>query len=266
MNVDEIPPNPVSQHITHPNSEFERANPAVRNLTAPHKNFNPQDVTSPAVDFTGTVVEQAIAAINHAQNEFHRTIEKFSPERRNYTTDNWAAQLDKFADTGAYAALDHHVAQVQNRRDQAQSHLDEVRRSLSPDGDTAVELRASRFWNRSKGVLDSKQDSSEVMHTARALIAKSTPAELGTLLQELPAYCSARGVKDLNWIDDTAGTVAPEYRKAAKQLAKAKQAATLVEYSARSLRRNIETRQERRVVLPVTMKSGVSLDKYDPDK
>lgn len=66
------------------------------------------------------------------------------------------------------------------------------RQDLSPCGDTATELRATRCWNRHKTVLDSAEGGG-LSAAARQAITNADRVELGTLLEELPAYLASRG-------------------------------------------------------------------------
>lgn len=240
--------------------------PNVHNMNSPYtptyeppEPFTPPSVNAYARQFDGTVFEQSQAAITHAQKEFHRHIDRVNQDRQHYTDAGYKAQIDKFTDTGAYQDITRHVDQVRARRDQAQAAYDKIRRELSPDGDTAAELRATRYWNRTRAILDT-EDTGGVIARGRELLATATPAELGTLLQELQPYCTARGVSSSEWIDATAAQVSPKYGRAAKQLTKAKQAAIITEHNASRLQSAISNRQQ--VPIPLADRVG----DYDPDR
>lgn len=233
----------------------------------PREQFQPTDPFSNARPTEGTAFEQARAAITHAQNEFHHYVNNvLAPERHKCVPGDWERQVDKFASTGSYTAIERHVQAVQQLRDKAQDNLDEVRRSLTQDdGDTATELRANRFWNRTRAILDNANPAS-VITVGRDQMAKATPAELNILLQELPSYCAARGVKTTDWIDTTAAEVSPEYGRAAKKLAKANEAVRIVEGGAQSFQRAVAGRQTMRIPLTTNITKGSNFDRYDPEK
>lgn len=225
----------------------------------PPEPFDTPAVRSYARQHKGTLFEQARAAIDHAQNEFQAHIKRTRADRDHYSPAGYAAQINRFTSTDAYKAIDQHVGDVRKRRDLAQAEVDYVRRSLSPDGDTAAELRATRFWNRTKGILDGQKDTT-VAPVAQDLMAKATPSELGTLLQELGPYCTARGVNTA-WIDATAAQVSPEYGRATRQLAVANQAVTYIEGISRLVQNSISRRNEHPVKL-----SALEPGEYDPDR
>ena len=93
---------------------------------------------------------------------------------------------------------------------------------------------------------------------AQKLIAKADRTELGTLLQELPAYLEARG-HTTEWIDAAVGQAVPEYAQATKKHQKAKQAVTITEYNALSLRKSFAEGRSMSIITDARQK-------YDPDK
>ena len=57
----------------------------------------------------------------------------------------------------------------------------------------AAQIRAQRFWARTKPVLDSKP-AAGVLAAAMSLVETADPADLATTLEELPSYLQARGL------------------------------------------------------------------------
>ncbi|WP_440713107.1 hypothetical protein [Gordonia sp. FQ] len=110
-----------------------------------------------------------------------------------------------------------------------------ARADLSPDGDTAAELRATRYWARTQRVLDTKSDN-DLTRAAQALVEQATPTELGTLLQELGTYLTSRGKTDLQvdlWIRERAPEVAAAHTAAIT----ATKRRTVVEHNVAAVRR-----------------------------
>jgi hypothetical protein len=64
------------------------------------------------------------------------------------------ARLAQFADSPAAVSVDAAENAVDQRVALAQSEYDNELAGLSPDGDTAQELRNSRIWERQRRVLD----------------------------------------------------------------------------------------------------------------
>lgn len=240
----------------------DMTNPYTPSLPEPVEPFAPPSAqgTAPRFEPGSTAFEQANEAIAHAQNEYQRHINRVNEDRKHYTEQGYKAQIDKFTTTAAYKAIDAHAANVEARLDQAQADYDKVRRELSPDGDTAAELRATRFWDRTKAVLDA-QDNAEVISKAQGLLTNALPAELGTLLQELESYCIARGVST-DWIEPAAAQASPQYARATAELNKAKQAAMFTMHNAARLRDAIAKRSQ----VPIPIAKPNRAGAYDPDR
>jgi hypothetical protein len=113
---------------------------------------------------------------------------------------------------------------------------------------------AGRFWARTKSLLDNAKEGPFGM--AQRLIATADRTELGTLLQELPAYLQTRG-HTTEWIDTAVGQVAPEYARATKQLKTSKQALIIAEHNAQSLRRSFAEGRSMSILADARQ--------YDPD-
>ena len=154
--------------------------------------FTPPRVSASAVKVDGSVVEQAHAAFTNAKTAFEKFLNDIP--REHYSADGLKAQIKKFGDTDAAKAVDIAVANVRDRADKATAQVEKIRRDLSPNGDTAAELRATRYWDRTKPGLDNAKEGA--FGRAQKLIANADREELGVLLQELPAYLEARGLPD----------------------------------------------------------------------
>jgi len=179
-------------------------------------------VAAPALKAEGSVVERTHKAILHARDEQRRHIAETDVLRAHFTEDGYRARLAEFANTAAAKAVDTEFAAVTAHRDAALANVDKVRRDLSKNGDTAAELRASRYRDRVIRTLDAK-DSGELYSTANELISAASREELGTLLQELSPYLRARGAT-VDWIDEAVAQVVPEFATARAQLKRAEAA------------------------------------------
>jgi hypothetical protein len=104
-------------------------------------------------------------------------------------------------------------------------------------------------------VLDNAKEGA--FGAAQKLIANADREQLGVLLQELPSYLQSRGHTS-DWLDTAVGQVVPEYAQAAKKHQKAKQALTIAEHNALSLRRSFD--EGRSISILTDARS------YDPDK
>jgi hypothetical protein len=221
--------------------------------------FAPPTVSATAANglVSGTVVEKAHGAAEHAKTMWHRHIDETNKSKQHYTTEGYQAQLAKFADTGAAKAVDTEVGNLQASADQAAAKLAKIMTGLSPDGDTAAELRAGRFWDRTKPLLDNAKEGA--VSRAQKLITTASREELGTLLQELPAYLEAHN-QPTSWIESAVSQVVPEYGQAVKRNRLAQKALTIGKYNADNLRR---TFAEGHAGSPLVL---ADLRGYDPDK
>src|SRR5262245_42540502 len=184
--------------------------------------FNAPPVNAGALKVEGTTLEQSHASMLHAQSEFKKHVDATNELRSHFTDEGFAHQVAAFQTTEAAKAVDKAEQAVQARRDQAQAQMDKVYRDLSPNGDAAAESRATRYWNRTERLLDAV-DSGQKFSTAQELIKQASREELGTLLQELPAYLKSCG-SPTDWIDTVVGQAVPEYADAKNQLRKAEAA------------------------------------------
>jgi len=215
--------------------------------------YQPTRVTAHAVKVEGTVVEQAHATFTNAKTAHEQFLNDIP--RDHYSADGLKAQISNFATTDIAKAVDHAEASVRDLADNANAEYEQIRSELSPNGDTAAELRAGRYWDRTRPLLDNAKEGA--VAKAQNLIAAADREQLGVLLQELPAYLEARNYPT-EWIDLAVGQAVPEYSQAAARKKKAQQALTIAQYNAKSLRESFTNGYS----------SGFITDgrKYDPDK
>jgi hypothetical protein len=219
----------------------------------PPEQFEPPRVTAAAVQVDGTAVEKAHASFTNAKSQFEKFLNDIP--REHYSPEGLQAQIAKFGDTDAARQVDAAAESVRAREEQAAADYAKIRKQLSPNGTVDAELRATRYWSRTKGVLDAAKEGSSAK--ARELIATADREQLGVLLQELPSYLEAHGHTS-EWLDAAIGAVVPEYATAAQRLKKARQARTIAERNAKSLRASFARGQSASVL---TDPRG-----YDPDR
>ncbi|RIT28909.1 hypothetical protein D2E76_26420 [Mycobacteroides abscessus] len=244
-----------SPRADHPQSLYPNEPYYVRPDPPLNARMEPGGVRARDVQAEGTAFEQAYAVFENVQKEFGKHLEATQKNEHLYSRDGFNQQIDLFQETPAAKAIDRAVEQVEARLVQATKDVESIRRSLSPNGDVAAESRASRFWHRSERLLDSTKDK---FNTAQELVRNASDEELGTLLQELPAYLKSVGVTT-EWLDQAIRQKAPEYSKAKDRLKRAEAAALIVKSNAEMTRRAL---RERRPVSTVVKHS----DSYDPDK
>ncbi|TEA06280.1 hypothetical protein [Mycobacteroides salmoniphilum] len=217
--------------------------------------MEPGNVRARDVQAEGTVFERAHAVFENVQKEFGKHLEATRKNEHLYSRDGFNQQIDLFQETPAAKAIDRAVEQVEARLVQATKDVETIHRSLSPNGDVAAESRAVRFWHRSERLLDSSKNK---FQTAQELVRNATDEELGTLLQELPAYLQSTG-STTEWLDQAIRQKAPEYGKAKDRLKRAEAAVLIVKSNADMTRKALRDRRPVSTVIKHT-------DSYDPDK
>ena len=215
------------------------------------------DVYAPALQADGddTAVQRAHKAILHARDEHRKHLAETDAIREHLTAEGYKARLAEFQNTSAAKAVDREFENITARRDEAVANVEKVRKSLSPSGDVAAELRATRYRDRVIRQLDAKQPN-ERFELANALIAGATREEIGVLLQELGPYLESKGASP-EWIDAAVAQVVPEY-------AAARATAELAEKAYQVTRTNFDfARKSFGTDRPATI--FVDPSKFDPD-
>ncbi|MAU83878.1 MAG: hypothetical protein CME34_18810 [Gordonia sp.] len=156
-----------------------------------------------------------------------------------YSADGLRDTIRAFADTDAARAVDQAVDQAHAHQQNTEAQLRQVRADLSPDGDTAAELRATRYWARTQRLLDNT-DNSQLGLTARELIDTANRAELGTLLQEIEPYLNSRG-QSTGWVEPYLAHAIPEYGEAAARARLADKQLTVVQSNANQMKTRMAT-------------------------
>jgi len=223
-------------------------------MSAEVSNFQPTRANPPTSTADRSVVEQAHTTMTRAKAQFERHLRGI--ERSRYSAEGLRSEISSFASTDDARAVDQAVDQVRQRRDQAQAEVDQIRRGLSPDGDVAAELRASRYWDRSRRILDNL-DSGKLLGAAQELLSTADRSELATLLTELGPYFTSRG-QTTKWIEPTVARIVPEFGCARERLAEADKALQVVTYNAAALGRGFTEGRPPAVL--------ADPGKYDPDR
>jgi hypothetical protein len=229
-------------------------------LSPPGDGNGPSDNVTKAIPNNNQTAEQADTS-SVLEISVSRQLEILGHGAGDFTSVSWRDNTGWNSETVAAAqAVDDAVARAEQRATQAAAHVDQVRKGLSPVGDAAAELRASRYWHRTERQLDGVEDG-RVLEAARDLVAKANTAELGTLLEELGGYLTARG-QSTDWVDGVVAEKIPELHKAREALRKAVQAKTVIQYNASQVHGRIAgTRAPNGYRAPIL----VDVTKYDPD-
>jgi hypothetical protein len=218
-------------------------NPQYASWSPPNRGYQPPpappqfrapDVSAAALNGKGTVAQKACDSIAHAHKEYAKHIEATNAQRDNYTQQGYEHQIALFHETSAAKAVQPAVDAVHRRRDEAALKVDLARRALSPNGDAAAESRATRLRDRVIRQLDALDDNGQAFARAQQIVTDATPEELGTLLQELPAYMESRGSSS-GWIEPLVAEKVPAYGQAKAQLQKADAAVQIVNLNMRHL-------------------------------
>jgi hypothetical protein len=154
-------------------------------------------------------------------------------------------------------------------------HASSTSNANYPAGDTATELRNTRFWDRTVKILDAVGQPTRLSGVAEELIAKASREELGVLLAELPSYIQAKAQKFDNpqarestingysaAIEAATAKAVPEYAKAKKQSINAEKAFQVTALNAKHIREQFS------VGAPGAYRKPRFIDarKYDPDR
>lgn len=229
------------------------AEPAAPSGPTPVKNT----AAHPAPD--ARPIAAAAALLRDAAAKFERHLQAIDPAP--FTPSGLHEQIAAFAQSPAAGQIDEAVQIATQREADAEARVTEVLKSLSPDGDVADELRATRAWGRAQRQLDSVADD-RVTDVARNLIAAADPGELGVLLEELPAYLTSKG-QGADWLEHAVAEKVPALADAHRQLKLARQARPQIAFDAERLRSRITGTAAPQSYEPVKF---LDLGHYDPDR
>lgn len=203
-------------------------------------------------------IAAAAALLKNAAKKFENHIASVNPAGLDQA--RLHSEISAFADSPAAAQIDEALALAERREAEAQQAVADIIKTLSPQGDTAQELRNTRVWERAARQLDNAPGD-HVAEVARKLIANSTDDELGVFLTELPAYLDAKGAGS-DWLEHVTADRVPELAAAKKAAQKAAQSRQIVAHDAQLLRGRIKNTATPKQYQPVKF---IPFDKYDPD-
>lgn len=216
--------NATPQPETRPGSQYRRPQPIT--LERPGAGA----LTHPA---NATTSQRAWASAQHAADAFDAYIKSLAPLAGDprYSEHTIRETIAQFANTAAAQDVERTLQAVQKMAEDTKAAVDRTREKFLRPGDTAAELRNTRYWNRTQSVLD--REGAAAIHS---IINDAKPEEIGVLLQELPPYLRSRG-KDLPIdLDDLVGRHVPEYGVARERAARAEKARIHAETNAKRLR------------------------------
>jgi hypothetical protein len=196
-----------------------------------------------------TEAAQANAAITNANAQLARHADNVRRNEHLYSAEGVKAELDEFASSPAVRTVDEYVKSHDAHVAELAANVDNVRRSLSPEGDTAAELRATRAWDRHRRTLDT-QDSGKVPSVVMRTIETAPPAERAVLLQELPGYLESRGMPT-EIVDATAERVIPELAAAKAELRAAEREQQIINRNAGAFRTGVKNGRPATVIVPL---------------
>ncbi|MEZ0363417.1 hypothetical protein ACAG26_06890 [Mycobacterium sp. pUA109] len=185
-----------------------------------------------------TAAQKAWADAQHAATKLDEYVNglRAAAADPKYTSDNVREHIAAFADTEAGRAVTRSVETVRATAEAAQLAAQRaLGRIVGQEGDTAAELRNSRFWARTERLLDAI-DNGAYLGKVSDLVRNANPNELGVLAQELPAYLESKGA-DAGFVDTLLAEAAPEYGAAKRRVTAANQALLIAEANQRHLQR-----------------------------
>jgi len=203
-------------------------------------------------------VAAAAELLRNAATKFEQHLGTIDPTP--FTEIGLHQQISAFANSPAAKQIDEAISLVNQRDAAAKATVADVLRGLSPQGDTASELRNTRAWDRARRQLDAVH-TERVAEAARTLIGGSDDDELGVLLAELPSYLASKGSSS-EWLETSVGQRVPALADAQRKAVLATQARQIVERDAGALRKRITGTASPQSYRPVGF---ISVAEYDPD-
>jgi hypothetical protein len=205
----------------------------------------------------GTPVSRADARIYNAVEGFQQHVE-FIDSRHDLSPEAKVAAVRAWGSTDAARDLDGAVSEVVQRRDEAAAKVDQERRKLTPELDTAGELRAGRIRDRAIRQLEGS-DSTKLVATARHLIENADPAELGVLAEEVRPFLESKGAPT-NWLEPVIANAAPDYAAKRAELQQTELALQVTRVKASTAKESFQ-----RGNAPTSL-GLLDPTRYDPDK
>ncbi|MGO9284058.1 MAG: hypothetical protein ACLP75_14000 [Mycobacterium sp.] len=199
-----------------------------------------------------TVVAQAFSAVEKVREE-HRNHLQAVDSNDDLTDEARARAVAAFKDEPAAKYLDVVQEAVNQRAAEAQARYDAQLAGLSKDGDAAQESRNLRIRDR---VIDTLKSSDSPVIAAQQMTERATTEELSVILQEVPSFLENRRLPT-GFIQAVVEQKLPELAAARREVTRAEQAKTVVDYDIQAIRSGIQSGYPpKQLVNPL---------RYDPD-
>lgn len=177
----------------------------------------------------------AYNAIMGAAKGFREHLDQVDAQRANLSPRGRTAAIAAFTNSRQAQAVDAAVASVRQARDDAAAAVADARKNLVTQGDAAAESRNSRYWNRTKSVLDSAADAGTLISAARQTIQNAGPAQISVLAEELPTLLQANNAP-AEWLNGEFARATPQLHAAQMRLRQAERDRQVIEHDANVLR------------------------------
>ncbi|MBU3064085.1 hypothetical protein KO481_21450 [Nocardia sp. NEAU-G5] len=187
----------------------------------------------------GTVTARAHDTLERVADQFGKFLATIDPTH--YTAEGMHAAIDRFTGSDADKAIDSALDEATALRDTANADAEYERQKLIIPGDAAEESRMSRYWERTRRILDGKNGIDALTPVLTQTIADANPSQLGTLLEELQPYLQSRGITANAHIEAELRRRAPLYVAALKRANAAEKSRQTIQYNAQTLRQRMKT-------------------------
>ncbi len=198
----------------------------------------PRPQSQPEVSSPGDQVFGGIEGVNKALAEHHAKVVA-AEESQRYTPEGIAAMRAEFAQSNEAKRLEDYQQDADQLVAVAQAHVDEIRNGLVQPGDSAQELRNTRFWDQAKTTLSSA-DRGKVIAAARDLINNGSPAQVGVLAEHLMPHLEANGVP-ADWVPGELARAVPELGEAEAALREAERDRAALNFTIGTVRRAVDS-------------------------
>jgi hypothetical protein len=213
-----------------------------------------------------TVLGRAAEIQAQTNEAFGKHLEHIREVGRKYTDAGRAAITPQLLEDFYREPIWQQVQEVESQAEQRVAELEQQvaneRRALTPDLDTAGELRQQRAIDRAQRELSRAPDGWKIKAAAKMLRDAADP-DVGILVQELPGLIGDDAQSVAEVLEPAIRERAPEYAAAQQKLAKAQRGAAIIRSNQKLLRQAIvnEHRQSVGILGLQLPKSG----NHDPD-
>jgi hypothetical protein len=223
----------------------ERPSP-FRIVKRPPSQPAPKAPEQPPLDERITLAHKLIEGAGAAFDQHCRNVDNEAMDqqtgRRVFDADEHKARVESFGSRDdVQAGLDQAVRLATEVRDEAQTAVNAIRAGLTPERDTAAELKAQRTWSRQQRLLDSAETDGQRASIAQQIISNTTDiSEFATAVEEIAPYLAAHG-QPTEWLEDKMAQRVPALSEAKNKLAAADSALTVTQFNANQQRRALSS-------------------------